>query len=200
MTIPAYPLQWPAGWQRTESWRRKSARFSTSGRGRSNRQLTVYDAVIRVREVLEKMAIDDVVVSTNLKTKLDGFPASNQPEPGDRGAAVYWRTKSGETRCMAIDIYDRVADNLAAVAATLDAMRAIERHGGASVLDRAFTGFAALPDQSEDWTSVLGVPAGAPRAAVDEAYRRLRSSTHPDRGGSPEAFQRVQRAYERATA
>ena len=38
---------------------------------------------------------------------------------------------------MAIDAYTRTADNLAAVAATLEAMRAIERHGGAQILERA---------------------------------------------------------------
>ncbi|KVD37855.1 hypothetical protein WJ41_22830 [Burkholderia ubonensis] len=60
------------------------------------------------------------------------------------GVAVYWETRAGARRVMAIDQYTRVADNLAAVAATLDAMRAIERHGGARILERAFTGFAAL--------------------------------------------------------
>jgi len=49
---------------------------------------------------------------------------------------------------MAIDIYDTVAGNLAAVAATLDAMRAIERHGGAQILKRAFQGFKALPSST----------------------------------------------------
>lgn len=84
--------------------------------------------------------------------------------------------------CMAIDRYDRVADNLAAIAATLDAMRAIERHGGAEILNRAFTGFAALPDQASDaWWIVLGVPWDASRPVIDDAYRHLRSVYHPDK-------------------
>lgn len=66
------------------------------------------------------------------RTNIDGFPRSGQSEPSDGGVAVYWLTSTGETKCIAIDRYDRVADNLAAVAATLDAMRAIERHGGAT--------------------------------------------------------------------
>lgn len=211
MTIPAYPLQWPTGWQRTPIDGRAYGRFGkqetrkrswSDSTYRSKERLSIADAVGRVRRQLASMGVvdDDLVISTNLALRLDGLPRSGQPEPKDAGAAVYWQTRDGATRCMAIDRYQRVADNLAAIAATLDAMRAIERHGGAEILDRAFTGFAALPDQSEDWRAVLGVPAGAPRAAVDEAYRRLRAAAHPDRGGSPEAFQRVQRAYERATA
>src|SRR5260370_12455992 len=59
---------------------------------------------------------------------------------------------------MAIARYARVADNLAAIAATLDAMRAIERHGGGSILERAFIGFAALPATAGvDWRKIFGV-------------------------------------------
>lgn len=194
--IPAFPLQWPAGWQRTKSWQRKQATFS-----RDKRQLTIADAVARVREALDRMGIsdNDLVVSTNLELRLDGWPKSGQREPADAGAAVYWRDKAGNTRCMAIDRYDRVADNLAAIAATLEAMRAIERHGGAEILNRAFTGFTALEHAGSTWADVLGVPATASRSEIDAAYRRLRSIHHPDKGGDPAAFQRVQKAYEEST-
>lgn len=199
MTIPAYPLTWPDGWGRLKSYQRKRATFA-----RNKRELTIADAVARVREELGRMSIrdDDLVVSTNLELRMDGWPKSGQREPADPGAAVYWRDKAKNTRCMAIDRYDRVADNLAAVAATLDAMRAIERHGGAEILNRAFTGFAALPGagDSEHWSDVLGVPATANRADIDAAYRRLRSQHHPDRGGDGEKFHAVQKAYEEATA
>ncbi len=104
-------------------------------------------------------------------------------------------------RCMAVDRYDRVADNLAAIAATLDAMRAIERHGGAEILNRAFTGFAALPDAGggEHWSVVLEVERDATREQIETAYRRLRSQHHPDRGGDAEQFHRITKAYEEAT-
>jgi hypothetical protein len=209
VTVPAYPLQWPAGWKRTAPADRGSARFgvrkqSQYGSWKSLAQLSVAEAVSRIRGELDSMGIhdDDLVISTNLALRLDGLPRSNQAEPADPGAAVYWTDrydKSIAPRCMAIDRYDRVADNLAAIAATLDAMRAIERHGGAEILNRAFTGFAALPDQtSESWWIVLGVARDAQRAEIDDAYRHLRSQHHPDRGGDPEQFQRVQRAYEEA--
>jgi hypothetical protein len=190
-TIPSFPLQWPAGWKRTAPGQFMDGRF---GKRQSNpnstyaqlKSVSVAEAVTRVREELQRMRIagDDVVISTNLALRLDGWPRSDQAEPRDSGAAVYWRDRSGATRCMAIDRYRRVADNLAAIAATLEAMRAIERHGGAEILDRAFTGFAALPAPL-DWRAILGFAPGSnpTRHDVDQAYRRLASKLHPDKGG-----------------
>jgi hypothetical protein len=206
MTIPAYPLQWPEGWKRTDVARRSRAKFgrrtqSSYGSWKVLANLTVAQACERVRDELERMGIrdDDLVVSSNVRLRLDGLPRSGEPEPADPGAAVYWR--AGEAmRCMAIDRYDRVADNLAAIAATLEAMRAIERHGGAEILNRAFTGFAALADESsESWWVVLGVEQDALLCDIEAAYRRLRSKYHPDKGGDADQFMRIQRAYERAT-
>jgi len=52
----------------------------------------------------------------------------------------------------------------------------------------------------EDPYLVLGVPRSATPDEVKAAYRKAARKNHPDRGGSPEAFQRVQRAYEALTA
>lgn len=44
--------------------------------------------------------------------------------------------------------------------------------------------------------TVLGLPKGAPLSEVKQAYRRLALQYHPDRpGGSRDAFERVDRAY-----
>lgn len=200
MSIPAYPLTWPEGWKRTAGAQRTNARFSTTKRSSAKQRLTIGDAVTRVRETLDRMGIrdDDLVISSDLKLRLDGYPMSAQAEPTDPGAAVYRRERGAPMRCMAIDQYERVADNLAAIAATLEAMRAIERHGGATILDRAFTGFTALDAPAKDhWTDVLGVSALSTADEVRAAYLRLRSQHHPDReGGDAFAFSRVQDAYE----
>ncbi|MCK9468250.1 MAG: hypothetical protein M0Q49_02430 [Porticoccaceae bacterium] len=207
MTIPAFPLEWPAGWKRTSEHQRTRARFGRARRARASggwdygRPLTIAEATGRVRGELDRMGIadDDLVISTNLQLRLDGLPRSGQREPSDPGAAVYWRTRGGETRCMAIDRYDRVADNLAAIAATLDAMRAIERHGGAAILDRAFTGFTALPPPvagEAPWYHVLDVDPDDDYEVIVRAYRYERSSHHPDRGGDPTMFNRVQKAWD----
>jgi DnaJ-domain-containing protein 1 len=96
---------------------------------------------------------------------------------------------------MAIDRYDALADNLAAIAATLEAMRAIDRHGGAEILDRAFKGFVALPAPEQPW-NVLGVAMTATTGEIDEAYRRLAMQHHPDRGGDAAAMARINAARE----
>lgn len=204
MTVPAYPLQWPAGWKRTEPNWRKRAKFgkrrdSAYGGGyRSLGEVTIAEGVERIRAELQRMGIssDDLVISSNLELRLDGFPKSAQREPTDPGIAVYWRDFSDQ-RCMAIDRYDRVADNLAAVAATLEAMRAIERHGGAEILNRAFTGFAQLGhDRGRQWWDVLGVASDSPPSVIEAHYLRRRSATHPDKGGDAAEFDAVQRAWE----
>lgn len=209
MSIPAYPLQWPEGWKRTDAHRRARAKFgrqaqSSHGSWKIREDLTIAQAVRRVHDELGRMGVrdDDLVISTNLELRLDGLPRSNQREPSDPGVSVYWTQKRGDApRCMAIDRYDRVADNLAAIAATLDAMRAIERHGGAEILNRAFTGFVALPNGSTGhWSDVLDVPETASRAEIEAAYRRLRSLHHPDKGGDAEQFDRIQKAYAEAMA
>ena len=200
-TIPAYPLQWPAGWDRTPAGHRTDGKFGKRDAGRMLRDVTINDAVNRVREQLRMLGIhsDDVVVSTNLTLRLDGWPRSEQAQPADTGVAVYWIDQGGNPRCMATNRYHKVADNLAGIAASLEAMRTLERHGSAEILNRAFSGFAALEaPQGEPWFQVLGVPADADKPAVEAAWRRLRAAVHPDRpGGSVEAFQRGQAAYDR---
>ena len=203
-----YPLTWPAGWPRMPAQQRTRAKFNRrevvySGESSWNRKrdMTVSEACDRIFAELGRMGVStgNVIVSTNVETRLDGRPYSNRAEPRDPGAAVYWRAKKAD-KVMAIDRYDRVADNLAAIAATLDAMRAIERHGGAVVLDRAFAGFEALPSPDKatvpPWRTVLGCPDAKTIDEVKLAYRRRASETHPDRdGGNVEAFNLVQTAW-----
>ena len=186
--IEAYPLTWPQGWPRKKSYQRSRAKFSTSGR-----VLSVMEGIQRVLLELERLGVkrDDLVISTEIPTRLDGLPRSDRTV-ADPGVAVYWR-KGKDTRCMAIDRYDRVADNLAAIAATLEAMRAIERHGGAEILNRAFTGFVALP-APEQWWQVLGVAENATGEEIDAAWRRLAARHHPDRGGDSAQMARINAA------
>ena len=187
----AYPLQWPEGWPRTKDYARKQSPFSTRSRSTTRempKSLTVMEGVERVLAELGRFGIgrDDIVISTNIATRLDGLPRSDQRAPDDPGVAVYWETKKGQRKVMAIDQYLKVADNLAAVAATLDAMRAIERHGGAQILDRAFTGFTALPPPgaTRHWREVIGVgPDVRDLAKVRAEFRRRAAQHHPDREG-----------------
>lgn len=209
--ISRYPLQWPAGWKRTKGSDRMPGHFGkakqhygsdgkTSWRSKEN--LTVFDGVKRCLSELKMLRVyeDDVVISTNVRTRLDGLPVSGAPEPADPGVAVYWR-KNRSSKCIAVDIYTKVADNLAAIAATIDAMRAIERHGGAEILDRVFLGFQSLPPPNGDaWWQILGfdTSAGLTRSSVDDAYREFAKKHHPDVGGDPELFKKLNQAIAEA--
>jgi hypothetical protein len=205
--VQAYPLAWPTGWKRTSH--RTAADFGRvhlpeGQTWKRKRELTIGEATTRVLDELRRMNVGqrDVIISTNLRLRNDGLPLSKQREPEDPGVAVYWKT-GGKSLVIAADCYTKIADNFAAVAATLDAMRSIKRHGGAAILERAFTGFAALPAPvtgQKPWRDVLGVQAGesGPKI-IEEAYRRRRGEAHPDKeGGSHEAFLAVQAAYEQA--
>lgn len=210
-----YPLSWPAGWPRTPAHERTTARFSKGERVSSStpgagswmrhRSVTIADGIQPVLDELGRLGVadGDSITSTNVPTRLDGRPYSGGREPDDPGVAVYWRMpRQQQNKCMAIDRYDRVADNLAAVAATLDAMRAIERHGGASILDRAFTGFDALPAPGSlakrEWWDVLECRRDATLEVVRAQYMRLRSDRHPDKGGSEDAFNELTAAWKAA--
>lgn len=170
-----------------------------------SQNISISEASNRVLSALDKMGVNrqDMVISTNLELRLDGLPRSGQKAPDDPGVAIYWKD-AGKTRCMAIDIYTKVEQNLAAIAATLEAMRAIERHGGAEILNRAFSGFNALPAMGESsipsWRDVLKLKHECTAEDVKLQYRALAKIYHPDNKetGDSGAFATVQRAYEMA--
>lgn len=201
MIVNAYPLAWPEGWPRAKG--RKPGKFGVAedkGHYVGKRSLSIEDGVKRVRAELDRLGVDvanDLVISTNLKLNLRGLPRGDQGEPGDTGVAVYWQKPGKPMRVMAIDAYTRVADNLGAIAATLEAMRAIERHGGAQILDRAFTGFAALGPPRAHWET-LGLRPGASADAIDAAYRDKAKTAHPDTGGSAAAMTALNAARDAA--
>ena len=55
----------------------------------------------------------------------------------------------------------------------------------------------AEPDESESCYEILGVDPGASSSEIlAQAYRKLALAKHPDRGGDPEEFARLSKAYE----
>lgn len=209
-SLSNYPLAWPDGWRRLPESQRRNAQFKRKGSTTSystNANITPWNGIERVIEQLRLMGVsrDDLVISTNIPTRLDGLPRSDAREPADPGAAVYWNAGPGTpTQCIGIDIYLRVADNLCGIAATLEALRAIERHGGAQVQERTFRGFQALAAKTGNrpWREVLfpGAHPNEPITAVgvENAFRYLAKQEHPDVGGSHEAMAELNLAREEA--
>lgn len=207
-----YPLAWPLGWKRTTS--RRQAMFSkkvakTNGLGSTYRQtqnLTVGDGLARLEGELRRLGARNPVISSNLRRNLDGSITASQGKMlADPGIAVYFRLNQ-QPRVLACDKWNSAADNMAAIAGHIEAIRMQERYG-VGTLDQAFAGYAALPPvggtQGGDWRAEFGFEPGDHPInldVVEARYRSLLKSRHPDNGGSHDAVVRLNLARDAARA
>lgn len=181
----AYPLQWPPGAPRTK--RRGTSSFGGH---------TIGKATLFVLGEVRRMGGTLPVLSTNLTLRNDGLPYASQRQPDDPGVALYFQRR-GKQMVFACDQWLKVEHNIYAIAKTIEALRGIERWGSSDLMERAFTGFEALP-APEQWWQVLGLSQNASVADIKSAYRRLAADAHPDRGGSEGAMARLNNARDRA--
>ena len=175
-------LEWPAGWPRTQN--RKPAAFDMS----------LDRAVNSLREELRLLKAANPVLTHQ--------PFRSGAEPGDPGVAVYFDLK-GQRKVFACDRWHRVRDNVRALALTIAAMRGIARWGASDMMERAFTGFDALPpprapEASRHWSDVLGIGRHASRTEIEAAYRREAKRRHPDAGGTEGAMSELNAARDAA--
>lgn len=190
-TITAYPLSWPAGWPRTPRGQVRNSRYS---------QKTMARVREEIQEQVRLLGGKELILSTNIALRRDGLPYSGQKQPTDCGVAVYFSRK-GRPFCFASDKWLTVEENLWAICLTIEALRRIERCGVSDMLDRAFTGFLALPaPQTEAWWDVLGVPRMSDWEDIQDAYRELAKVHHPDKGGDKDSFVKIANAYTEAKA
>ena len=194
MSATAYPLSWPLGRPRTAAHHRSTPQFGT-GFTQRRREFTIGEAINSLQGELDRLGARQVVMSSNLDLRLDGFPRSGQAQPSDPGVALYFKLNERDT-VLACDRWLKVQDNIAAIAKHIEALRGIERWGVGSI-EQAFAGYQALP-APEQWWQVLGVGAQATRAEVEAAYRRLAMKAHPDHGGSDAAMARLNAALDQA--
>lgn len=184
--VTACPLTWPQGWGR---WRAASRAYSAFG------PHSIAECTDKIISEVRLMPGTRCVISSNLRIRLDGLPYSNQRQPDDSGAAVYFRYND-KPIVFACDRWRKVEENLWAIAKHLEALRGQERWGVGN-LEQAFTGYVALP-APEQWWQVLGVSPDASSDQIRAAYRELARQAHPDAGGDHDRFVRIQAAYERA--
>lgn len=195
-TITAYPLSYPVGWARTPKHKITRSRFGTY-----RAPVTTWKAIQALQRELNLLGARNVIISTNLKLRNDGLPASSQREPDDAGAAVYFQLNK-KPRVLACDKWKTVGENLYAIAKHVEALRGQERWG-VGTLDQAFTGYAALPSETgQHWTSVLGLSLDSDAATITAKYRKLvvEKNAHPDRGGDADEFIRLTQARDEALA
>jgi len=130
----------------------------------------------------------------------DGLLRANmKPDGGDPGVAVYFK-RNGRDMVFACDKFIESSDNIYAIAKTIDAMRGIERWGASDMMERAFTGFAALPEKtSQSWRDVLGLHVDPITIeSVEHRFKELARTYHPDLGGDADQFRQIVQAREDA--
>jgi len=198
-----YPLAWPMNWKRTTpkdrrraSFRRASTETVAGQVQRRTISLTIAASLDRLEGELRRLEATDEILSSNVPVGLKGMPLSVSKEPEDPGVAVYI-TLDRKPLVFACDKWDRVADNIAAIAQHIDALRRIERYGVGRI-EQAFVGYAALPVSTEDWRVVLGVGVYATSDQVDAAFLEKARTAHPDAGGSHEEMARLTAARDLA--
>ena len=189
----AYPLTWPDNIPRSKD--REKGRFSTSLAGALKNVETSIAAFGRD----SGKGVTGIVLSSNVTL--------GQARPADPGVAA-WFSWDGMQVCIPVDRYSSVEANLQAIHHIIEARRTELRHGTLALVRATFTGFIALPPTGgkRDWRDVLGLRArGYPSPPlvvtaekVNEAYKRLAKTRHPDNGGSDDAMAELNLAREEA--
>lgn len=202
MTRLPHPLQWPDGWERTPNDQRERSQFSSRAKwnhpqyGETTYHLPVslVEATDAVLDELVRLGANNITITSNLPTKPNGLPyADGRAE--DPGIAVWW-TLDGLEQVIACDRWERPAENMRAIAKTIDAIRGMARWGSSAIIARAFAGFAALPpssaaaehapladagpEPSRAWMLYFHVTEAASRAGLKTMYRRTARAMHPD--------------------
>lgn len=120
--------------------------------------------------------------------RLDGYPRANA-RPRSHGIIISFESKHGPLRYLT-DVFDDWQANVRAIALGLEALRKVDRYG-ITRRGEQYTGWKQIEavqaeaDEERDAQRLID-SYGGPRLAL--------KATHPDRGGDPEEFARVQEA------
>jgi hypothetical protein len=190
----AFPLHWPEGYKRTNPGYRKRSQFKQ----------TMDGAQRFLRAEVDRLGASSLIVSSNIPIRQDGGMYADwmRKKIDDPGVAIYFKYK-GKDVSMCCDQYVSIWENVYALGKGIEALRGMERWGVSEFLDRAFTGFTALPSSNAiatiDIWLVLGLNVKPDNVdAVHAAYKAAAKKAHPDTGGSTIAFQQLQEAHNKA--
>lgn len=192
--IEAYPLDWPMDYKRTPAHKKKYSQFkNTLGAARDY-----------LKDEVRRLGGKNLIISTNIPVKNNGdlYADHGRYKIEDPGVAIYFDW-NGKHILMCCDQYFKVWENITALAKAIEAIRGLERWGVSEFLERAFTGFKALPEHTEAEQSIwkiLGLTEKPMHAeTIKHAFYEQSKICHPDKqGGSHEAFTKLQQAYEKA--
>jgi hypothetical protein len=190
-------------WPGTRTAARKTSPFSASWSETSD-LLTRELRQLRASHVVLQLAI------TESDLTLAGWIRANA-RPSHPGVIVAFESKYGPLK-YSTDVFHHWQANVRAIALGLEALRKVDRYGitkrgeqytgwkalgGATPMPAGGGAFASIED------AIAFLHEHAPgiewdhddRDAVTRAYRAAAKRLHPDVGGSPEDFQRLDEAY-----
>lgn len=188
----AFPLQWPAGYDRAP--KRQSSLFKTTP-DKARKHL--------VKEIEALSGDKNPVISSNVPLRKDGqmYADMASDQLKDPGVAIYFMYKDNQVT-LACDNWLTPAENIRALGCTVEAMRGMDRWKCSDIIGRAFTGFTALPESSTgtDIWDILGLNVKpATKEEVTADYKEKVKIHHPDvPGGNHERFVILQTAYKQA--
>jgi len=190
----AFPLDWPVGYQRTAPVKRVGSQF----------KCTIATAIQFLEAEIQRLGGIKLIISSNVPVNKNGDIRSDwtRYKIDDPGVAIYFNYE-GIQVAMCCDQYNRVHENLQALAKSIEAIRGLKRWGVSDFIKRTFSGFAALPESTSaenDIWSILGIYSKP--AAVDivhSAYKNKAKDVHPDKpDGDTASFLKLQDAYNKA--
>lgn len=195
-SIKAFPLCWPDGWQRTKF------------RAQSNYKIKTDAAISELISSVKLMGGRDIIISSNVPTRSDGTMYRGDHSDkriADPGVAVYWTARDAKgnpvPRVIPCDHWHTVRENVRGISVAVDCMRGLKRCGAGEIQDRAFAGFARLPESTDrKWWEVLGVERSADGRYIKGIYRSLAAEHHPDKGGDPARMAQINEAFRQAKA
>lgn len=164
---------------------------------RSRFKATLSTTVAQLGFELRSLSAKNIVLELDLgerDIRLDGFPRSDA-RLGWQAVVLSFDSRFGPLRYATAE-YDDWRDNLRAIALSMQALRAVDRYG-VSKRGEQYTGWQALP-VSTDPADAIQTEAQARQflSKWDGDVRAALFATHPDQGGDPDEFRKVQRARE----
>lgn len=183
-TPSAFPLAWPSGWPRTSP--------RQPGMYRTELNTALNNLRKQIAALCGQQAASTLVLSSNVTL--------GSERPSDPGVVAYllWERQQIAIPC---DRWQTVAHNVQAIALTIEAMRAMDRHGAKHMIKAMFQGFTAIRGPGpKPWRETLGIAANGTvtRDQITERHLLLSRKYHPDVGGSDAMMAEINAARDEA--
>tara|TARA_Y100000310_G_scaffold165451_1_gene165179 strand:- start:90 stop:566 length:477 start_codon:yes stop_codon:yes gene_type:complete len=144
---------------------------------------TWQETLLDLRDCFRKWGIEEYMLPT-------------MKEARSKGAVSIYFAVNGQWSYPRCQEFATPEQNIRAIFMALDAVRKADQRGIGAIMAEAVK-HLALPDPDDD-AVILGCPPGTTNPLTLHAgYRQKSKDTHPDNGGDPEAFRRVQEAATR---